>query len=95
MIKRHIHHSILQIELVENLSEEDFKELTQVVDTYLATHEKLRGILIHTEHFPIWKNFQALMSHFTFVKDHHKSINKIFCRPIRVASIHVFFHYRK
>ena len=37
----------------------------------------LKGLIIHSESFPGWDSFQAMHSHLTFVKEHHKIIPRI------------------
>lgn len=55
----------------------DFNLLTSRVDTYLAGHGKLHGVLIHAKSFPGWKDFAAMLAHLKFVKDHIKNIEKV------------------
>lgn len=59
------------------LEEADFIAITSHVDTYLAGHEKLHGVLIHAKSFPGWKNFAAMLAHLKFLKEHLKKIEKI------------------
>lgn len=59
------------------LQESDFVMLTKLVDPYIETNGELHGILIHTQSFPGWTDFAALLSHLKFVKDHHQHIAKV------------------
>lgn len=59
------------------LEEEDFKRLAATVDPFIERNGKLNGILIYTESFPGWKDFDGLLSHLRFVKDHHRKIGKV------------------
>ncbi len=59
------------------LSEADFKSATNVIDPYIEQHDKLNGLIISTEYFPGWESFAGLLSHLSFVKDHHKKIKCI------------------
>jgi tRNA U38,U39,U40 pseudouridine synthase TruA len=59
------------------LEEADFTSLAHQVDTYLAGHGKLRGVLIHAKSFPGWKDFAAMLAHLKFLKDHLKRIEKV------------------
>ena len=59
------------------LASDDFKELAAVADPYIEQHGKLNGLMIYTESFPGWEDFEALVSHFRFVKDHHRSLAKV------------------
>lgn len=55
----------------------DFISITGQVDTYLAGHGKLHGVLIHAKSFPGWKDFAAMLAHLKFLKDHLQKIEKV------------------
>lgn len=55
----------------------DFISMTSQMDSYLADHWKLHGVLIHAKSFPGWKDFSAMFAHFKFLKDHIKKIEKV------------------
>ena len=59
------------------LSEDDFKNAANVIDPYIDQHENLKGLIISTESFPGWESFSGLVSHFSFVKGHHKKIKYV------------------
>jgi tRNA U38,U39,U40 pseudouridine synthase TruA len=59
------------------LEASDFVSISNQVDTYLAGHSKLHGILIHVKSFPGWKDFTALLAEVTFLKEHLKRIEKV------------------
>ena len=59
------------------LEKADFELLAPIVDDFLAEHGQLNGLMIYTEAFPGWSNFAALVTHLTFVKDHHKRIARV------------------
>jgi len=59
------------------LSQDDFKSLAAVVDSYFLEAGSLNALIIHVETFPGWENFVGFVEHFRFVKDHHKSIGKV------------------
>lgn len=58
----------------DKLSELDFKEAVFIIDPYINKFKKLNGLIIITKTFPGWESFAALVSHLSFVKDHHKKI---------------------
>jgi hypothetical protein len=62
------------------LEASDFERLARAVDPYIESNRKLRGLMICTETFPGWSDFRALISHFKFVRDHHRKI-------VRVAAV--------
>ena len=55
----------------------DFISITSQVDTYLAGHGKLHGVLIHAKSFPGWVNFAAMLAHLKFLKEHIQKIEKV------------------
>ena len=61
----------------EKLSADDFKSASNLIDPYIEQYKRLNGLIIYTESFPGWESFSGLVSHITFVKDHHKKIKRI------------------
>ena len=59
------------------LDASDFKSLAGEIDPYIEQHGELRGLMIYAKAFPGWNDFSALISHFKFVKDHHRKIRKV------------------
>lgn len=59
------------------LSKEDFSGLSVAVDSYLAEHAKLHGVLIHTKEFPGWESFGGFTAHLHFVREHHKKVERV------------------
>lgn len=59
------------------LSEDDFRAAAKEIDPFIERTGKLNGIVIHTKSFPGWDSFAALVSHFKFVKDHHKKLSRV------------------
>ena len=55
----------------------DFEQLVKEVDPYIAKNGKLNGLMIYAENFLGWENFEALLSHIKFVKNHHQHIEKV------------------
>jgi hypothetical protein len=56
------------------LSKTDFISAAKIVDPYIEKSGKLNGIIIHVKSFPGWDSFSALLTHLSFVKDHHKKV---------------------
>ena len=69
--------NILLITPCGPLEKEDFEQLAKEIDPFIAANGKLVGVMIHTESFPGWENFGALVSHLKFVADHHRQIERI------------------
>ena len=59
------------------LSEDDFEAVGKTIANYLADHDRLRGILIHSRQFPGWQSIGALFAHLKFVNAVHDKISKI------------------
>jgi len=59
------------------LEKTDFEAITLEVDPYIEENGKLNGLLIYAQSFPGWNDFSALVSHLTFVKNHHQNIRKV------------------
>jgi hypothetical protein len=58
------------------LSEADFKAAAATIDP-LIEQGRLKGLVIHTETFPGWDSFGALVSHLRFVRDHHERVRRV------------------
>jgi len=59
------------------LSENDFESAVKTIDPWIKKNGMLKGLVIKTKSFPGWESFGALSSHLTFVKEHHKKIDRI------------------
>lgn len=59
------------------LTERDFATLREEIDTYLASHDRLHGLVVVVEDFPGWQSFAAFVSHIRFVRDHHRKLEKV------------------
>jgi hypothetical protein len=68
---------ILIIEPESSLQASDFDTLSSIVDPYIEENGKLNGLVIHTESFPGWQDFSAMLVHVKFVKDQHAHISKV------------------
>ena len=58
----------------EKLSEADFTSAARVIDPYIEEFGRINGLIISTRSFPGWESFSALLSHLSFVKNHHQKI---------------------
>jgi len=59
------------------LEKTHFQKLAKEIDAYSADKGPLKGLIIHTEKFPGWDDFNAFLQHMKFVKEHHKQIKHI------------------
>jgi hypothetical protein len=71
------HNSILYLRPTSPLAQDDFVQITKFVDPYIEKTGGLTGLVIQAPTFPGWESFGAVLSHFRFVRDHHKQVKKI------------------
>src|SRR5512134_804984 len=74
----------------------DFEALVKEVDPYIEAHGRLRGLLIEAESFPGWQDFAALLSHFRFIRDHHRFIARVAAvsdSPLLSFGPHIASHF--
>ena len=70
-------HSILLVHPKSALDKKDFSELAKAVDPQIEATGDLAGLIINAPAFPGWDSFGAMVTHFRFVRDHHKHIKKV------------------
>ena len=68
---------ILVLEPQAPLSKEDFGAISTAADLYLSNHDKLRGVLIHSQAFPGWEDFRGFAAHMRFVREHHEKVERV------------------
>ncbi len=59
------------------LAKEDFERIVREIDPYIEKQGKLNGVLLTASSFPYWKDFESMIAHFKFIKDHQKNLKKI------------------
>jgi hypothetical protein len=59
------------------LTAADFAEVAALVDPYIESNGRLRGIMIRAAQFPGWDSFAALVSHVRFVQAHEKKVARV------------------
>jgi hypothetical protein len=59
------------------LSRLDFEDVKSIIDPVIEEKGKLNGIIIHTREFPGWEDFAGLLSHLTFVHEHHDKVARV------------------
>lgn len=69
--------AIIRPDQMHGVSEGDFKQLTDLVDHYLKDHDSLCGLIIASQEFPGWEDLMAFISHIRFIRNHHRSIQKV------------------
>jgi SpoIIAA-like len=59
------------------LTAEDFRAISRTVDPYISENGKRTGLLIEARSFPGWDSWDALTEHISFVRDHHRKIERV------------------
>lgn len=70
-------HSVLLVWPKSALDQDDFDQLAKTVDPHIQAAGDLAGLIIEAPAFPGWDSFGAMVSHFRFVRDHHKHVKKV------------------
>jgi stage II sporulation SpoAA-like protein len=70
-------HGIFAITPDGPLDNADFELLTAELGRFLASNQKVAGIMIRAKSFPGWRSFRAFLSHLRFVAAHHRHIERI------------------
>lgn len=70
-------HRILEVRPNGRFATEDFHQLASQVDPVIREQGRIEGLLIDAQDFAGWENFVAMITHFSFVHDHQKHIQKI------------------
>ena len=59
------------------LETQDFLTISEVIDPYIKKRGALEGIIIATKKFPGWEDFNGMIEHMKFVRNHHRNIAKV------------------
>ena len=70
-------HSIVVVRPQSRLTEDDFAKLAEAVNPQIETAGHLASVIIDVASFPGWDDFGSMVSHFRFVRDHHKHVKKV------------------
>ncbi len=71
------HNGIVILQPHGALRKEDFDKAVKVIDPFIEEYGKLNGLVIYTKSFPGWEDYAAFNRHLTFIKNHHKEIQKL------------------
>ncbi|SOX54260.1 STAS/SEC14 domain-containing protein [Mycobacterium ahvazicum] len=69
--------SILEVRPKAALDKQDFVDLAQAVDPLIEAHGDLAGLIVNAASFPGWDSFGSMVTHFRFVRDHHRHVKKV------------------
>lgn len=59
------------------LEASDFENAARQLDPEIERLGGLHGLMVIADDFPGWDDFEAAVSHFRFVRDHHKKIARV------------------
>ena len=68
---------VLTVRHEGKLETQDFLTLSEVVDPFIKKRGELKGIIIVTKKFPGWEDFNGMIEHMKFVRNHHRKIAKV------------------
>jgi hypothetical protein len=68
---------VVVVEADSPLGAPDIDALESTVDTWLAQHAELRGLVLHAPGVPGWRNVAGLSRHVRFVRDHQRHIRRV------------------
>ena len=68
---------ILVIRPEEALGAGDFASIAVEVDPHIAAQGGLKGLMVVAPSFLGWENFEGLIEHLKFVRDHHQKIERV------------------
>lgn len=68
---------VVVVKLLAPLATETFEALALTVDHYLATHDRLEGLVVEAQSRPSWENLGSFLRHLGFVRAHHKKIARV------------------
>jgi len=68
---------VLTVRPEGKLETQDFQTLSEVVDPFIEKRGGLNGIIIVTKKFPGWEDFNGMIEHTRFVRNHHRKIAKV------------------
>ena len=60
---------VLTVRPEGKLESQDFQTLSKVVDPFIEERGRLNGIVIVTERFPGWEDFNGMIEHMKFAKE--------------------------
>lgn len=69
--------AVLVVEADRPLGAPDIAALESAVDTWLAQHAELRGLVVHARAVPGWQNMAGLTRHVKFVREHQRRIRRV------------------
>ncbi len=70
-------HNCFILEPTGKLTEKDFSQLTERFNKWVNETDSIPNIVVHTAEFPGWTDFASFIGHLSFIRDHHRMVDKI------------------
>lgn len=77
IVKLDKENSIALLEPTGSLDVKDFQAAASTIDPFIEESGQLNGLIVHTQTFPGWDSFAALLSHLRFVRNHHYHVQRV------------------
>ncbi|WP_338244267.1 STAS/SEC14 domain-containing protein [Aurantiacibacter hainanensis] len=71
------HPGIVVLRPEGGLSEQDFADLAEAIDTHINETDTVPNLVIRVDKLPHWESLSAVSRHFHFVKTHGKIVRKV------------------
>jgi hypothetical protein len=68
---------VVVVEPTGALRPEDFDALALLVDPWIESHGRLRGVVVHMQQFPGWENLGAFIRHLQFVRERQRWVRRV------------------
>lgn len=68
---------VVVLDVAAPLRAADVEALAATVDSWLATHDVLPGLVVHARGVPGWENLGTLLRHVRFVRRHHRTVRRV------------------
>ena len=68
---------VVQIEISAPIASINMEALAHTVDSFIEDNGNLKGLVIHSKHFPGWEDLGSMLRHIKFVKNHHEKVDRV------------------
>jgi len=76
-ITPHVEDGVVEVRVEGKLGAADFERVAPIVDGMIEQKGKIKGLVLNVSEFTGWRDIDALLTHFKFVKDHHAYIERV------------------
>jgi hypothetical protein len=68
---------VIVVDIDQPVRREDIEAIATVVDSWLAEHRELPGLVLHAHGFPGWENLSGLLHHIRFAAGHQGRVERL------------------